>query len=229
MQRYKTRAIVLARTDFGEADRIITFITPDYGKVKAMAKGARKSRSKLAGALEVFSVSQILVLPGKSDISTVMSAKLERHYSSIVKNLEFTNLAYEFLRLINKATPEKPEMAFFDLLDGALSGLNDEIDLEICELWFKAQLLKLTGHSPNLRRDIKGQKLAAAKAYNFNYDKMRFYPGTKGKFSANDVKFLRLTLAAANPSVLAKVTSGIELASKNLTLVNAMLQAHLQI
>jgi len=71
MQRFISQAIILSRTDFGEADRIITFLTPDRGKLKAIAKGVRKSRSKLAGALEVFSVSQILVLPGKGEIKAL--------------------------------------------------------------------------------------------------------------------------------------------------------------
>jgi len=51
MKRINTHGIVLARTDFGEADRILTFLTPDNGKVKAIAKGVRKQKSKMAGGI----------------------------------------------------------------------------------------------------------------------------------------------------------------------------------
>ena len=229
MQRFTTPAIVLSRTNFGEAERIITFLTPERGKVKAIAKGVRKSRSKLAGALEIFCVSQILVLPGKGEISTVMSAKLDRHYGNIIKNLERTNTAYECMRLVDKITSEHPEEAYFQLLDTAFDGLDKELEPSVCDLWFKAQLLKLTGHSPNLRQDNSDKKLAAAGAYSFDLDKMRFGPSAKGKFSADDIKFLRLAFAAAKPSVLAKVVGYAKLTAKSQPLIDAMLAAHLRI
>jgi DNA repair protein RecO (recombination protein O) len=51
MRQFRTQAIILNRTDYGEADRIISFLTPDHGKVKAIAKAVRKSKSKLAGGI----------------------------------------------------------------------------------------------------------------------------------------------------------------------------------
>ena len=61
---YRTEAIVLRRTEFGEADRIVTFYTPEYGKLKAMAKGVRKPRSKLSGLVELFTHSTLLLSRG---------------------------------------------------------------------------------------------------------------------------------------------------------------------
>ena len=66
----KTEAVVLRSIRYGEADRIITFITPDRGKVKGIAKGVRKQKSKLAGGIELFSVSDISFIPGRRDIDT---------------------------------------------------------------------------------------------------------------------------------------------------------------
>lgn len=229
MQRFTTQAIVLNRTDFGEADRIISFLTPERGKIKAIAKGVRKSRSKLAGALEIFCVSQILVLPGKNEISTVMSAKLERHYGNILKNLQRTNTAYESMRLIDKITHEHPEKAYFKLLNSVFDGLDKELEPAVCELWFKAQLLKLTGHSPNLRLDNSDKNLAAGKAYNFDFEKMRFNPVIQSKYNTDNIKFLRLAFAAATPEIIAKVTAAEKHTAKTQSLLDAMLTAHLQI
>ena len=65
MDRINTQAIVLRRTDFGEADRIINFLTPDRGKISGLARGVRKQKSKLAGGIELFSVSDITYLVGR--------------------------------------------------------------------------------------------------------------------------------------------------------------------
>ena len=53
-RRYTTEAIVLSRFDFGEADRILTLITPGSGKLKAIAKGIRRPTSRIGGSLEPF-------------------------------------------------------------------------------------------------------------------------------------------------------------------------------
>ena len=53
-RRYVTDAIVLSRFDLGEADRVLTLITPEHGKLKAIAKGVRRPTSRLGGSLEPF-------------------------------------------------------------------------------------------------------------------------------------------------------------------------------
>ena len=51
---YNVNAIILRRADFGEADRMVTIFTPDRGKLKLLAKGARKTNSRKAGHIELF-------------------------------------------------------------------------------------------------------------------------------------------------------------------------------
>ena len=71
---YSTEAITLRRTDFGEADRILTLFTPTYGKVHAIAKGARRTTSRLAGHLEPFTRTQLLLASGR-DLDIVTQAE----------------------------------------------------------------------------------------------------------------------------------------------------------
>jgi DNA repair protein RecO (recombination protein O) len=73
MQQLQTRGIILSRTDFGEADRILTVLTPQQGKLRLMAKGVRKIKSKLAGGIELFSVSDITYIRGKGELGTLIS------------------------------------------------------------------------------------------------------------------------------------------------------------
>src|SRR3990167_4881904 len=230
MKRFVTKGIVLARTDYGEADRILTFLTPDHGKVKAIAKGVRKSKSKLAGGIELFSVSHISILVGRGEINTLMSTRLEKHFGNIVKEVEHTKTGYEFIRLINKATAEQPEEAYFNLLKMGLANLDDlETDHQLTDILFKMQLLKLAGHSPNLRSDAAGQKLEAASSYNFSFDKMCFISDKKGRFKSRHIKFLRLGFSDNSPKALSRI-NGLEKIIKTCQpLVQTMLQTHLSI
>ena len=58
---YRTDAIILRRSDFGEADRLLTVFTPERGKLRLLAKGVRKTTSRKAGHVELFMLTDILV------------------------------------------------------------------------------------------------------------------------------------------------------------------------
>lgn len=80
MNKYQTKAIIVRRIDYGEADRIVTFVTEGNGMVSALAKGVRKLSSKLAGGLELFSISNVTFLKGRGELERVISTRLEKHF-----------------------------------------------------------------------------------------------------------------------------------------------------
>jgi DNA repair protein RecO (recombination protein O) len=228
MRQFRTSCIILNRTDYGEADRIITFLTPDHGKIRAIAKGVRKSKSKLAGGIELFSVSDISFIPGKREISTVVSTRLIKHYGEIVKDLDRTAAAYDFIKKMDKATEDAAERQYYELLKEALEALDDgSISLELTGLWFGAQLLRLSGHSPNLRTDEAGNKLIESRNYDFDFDSMRFKTGEL--FGKDQIKFLRLLFSDNRPKTISKVKGCVPLASVAGPLVQSMLQAHIRL
>jgi DNA repair protein RecO (recombination protein O) len=207
-RQHRTRGIILSRTDFGEADRILTLITPDKGKIKAIAKGVRRQKSKLAGGIELFSVSDISYVVGKGDISTLTSTRLIKHYGKIVKDLDRTNAGYEMIKLVSKNTEENAEEAYFNLLEEAFQALDDaQIGLDLINSWFRARLLAYAGHTPNLRSDTEGRPLEESKSYDFNIDSMTFQEAKnrQGKFTKDEIKFLRLLFNDNRPQVLQKV------------------------
>lgn len=225
--QFTTQGIILARTNYGEADRILTFLTKDHGKVKAIAKSVRKSKSKLAGGIELFSVSDLTVIVGRGEIDTLISTRLVRYYEEIVKDIERTKLAYEFLRVINKSTEDVPEPAYFRLLKQALEALNNsDINQELIQLWFSAQLLRLAGHTPNLRTDTAGAKLQADKSYNFNLDKMCLEPAGRGRLSTGHIKFLRLLFSDNLPQALARVSGQEKIISSLQPLMQSILKTY---
>lgn len=207
MKQLTTQAIVLSRTDFGEADRILTLLTPEYGKLRVMAKGVRRVKSKLAGGIELFSVSDIAFIKGRGDIGTLLSSRLYKHYGNIVKDIERTMLGYDLIKQLSRAIEDEPGPEYFELLRQTIEALDDfSVSLDLVRFWFKAQLLRLNGLTPNLQTDVQGEKLVADGRYSFDFEHMAFVgmPDT-GRFTADHIKLLRLAFSGNTAIVLQRV------------------------
>ena len=230
MNQLVTRGIVLARTNYGEADRIVTLLTPDHGKLRLMARGVRKARSKLAGGIELFSVSDIGFIRGRGEIGTLTSSRLLKHYGRIVTDLDRVQLGYELIKLLNKATEDQPEPEYFILLDQAFQALDDlAVSLDLIRLWFESHLLRQAGHAPNLRTDTDHQKLQPGQAYNFDFDAMAFAPHDDGNFTADHIKALRLLFSGHPPPDLQKVQDIEALLPAIAPLIRTMLTSYIRV
>lgn len=207
MNQLTTTAIVLARTNYGEADRILTLITPDYGKLRLMAKGVRKIKSKLAGGIELFSVSNITFIRGRGDIGTLVSTRLLKHYGHIIEDIERVQLGYELIKLLNKITEDNSEPSYFELLDQSFQALDDPaIPENLVRIWFSAQLLRMGGHTPNLQTDAFGERLDPNASYEFDYDSMSFVQHDSGQLTADHIKLLRLIFNGHQPRALRQIS-----------------------
>lgn len=207
MRQIATTAIVLSRTDYGEADRILTVLTPDQGKLSVLAKGVRRVKSKLAGGIELFSVSDITIIKGRSDLGTLSSTRLVKHYGAIIQDIERTMLGYELIKQLHRLTEDEPDMAYFELLHQAFEALDTHsVPLPLIRTWFTAQLIRIEGHMPNLHTDSQGRPLQADMTYDFDTDRQTFVPQPDaGRFQANHIKFLRLLFAGNTPQALMQV------------------------
>jgi DNA repair protein RecO (recombination protein O) len=206
MNQLAATGIILRRTDYGEADRIITFITPEFGKFRAIAKGVRKSKSKLAGGIELFSISELHFIKGKGDIDTLTSTRLIKHFGKIVQDLDRTNAGYEFLRTVMRTTEDNCEPAYYHMLETVLESLNDPlIDLDLIRGWFYHELLLQAGHQPELALDTNDDPLEANARYAFDFESGRFrrIAGDYGTDSSV-IKLLRL-LGSYGPSQIARI------------------------
>ena len=212
MKQLLATGIVLARTDFGEADRIVTFLTPDHGKLRLMARGVRKIKSKLAGGIELFSISELTFMYGKGEIGTLISCRLHKHYGQIVQNIDRVQQGYALLSAINKATEDEPEPAYFHLVQAALAALDDaDIPGPLIDAWFQAQLLRLGGHTPNLRTDSDGQVLKADEQYDFDLGSVAFRVSPHGHSGAKQIKILRLLFSDNQPAKLIQVQGVVDI------------------
>ena len=224
MQTLRTEAIILRRTNYGEADRILNLLTPDNGKVSAIAKGVRKAKSKLAGGLELFATSDITILQGKSDMGTISSARMDKFYGSILKEYERMQLGYEVIKLINRATETVAEPEFYYLLKNSLVYLNElSIDYRVVEVWFRLHLVAALGVGLNLATTPDGQQLSAVERYDFDFTDMAFIQRSSGRFGADHIKLLRL-INAKNPAILRQVSGLDEVLDDCLWLVRTVSQ-----
>jgi len=230
MKKLKTRGIILNRTDFSEADRILTFLTPDYGKLRVIAKGVRKIKSKMAGGIELFSVSDIGFIRGRGELSTLISTRLIKHYGAIVKDLPRTMAAYEFIKQIDKLTEDEVDEEYFILLEQAFVALdNPDINLGLVQSWFAMQILRFGGRSPNLLSDVSGQKLGVDNDYDFDFSIMAFKQMDNGQFNAKHIKFLRLGFEGRTPEKLQNIEGINELIVDIGPLAQTMLKTYIQI
>lgn len=223
-----TEAVVLRRTNFGEADRILTVLTASEGKLSLMAKGARKPKSKLAGGIELFSVSQLTFIRGRGDIGTLTSSRLVRYFPSIVQHITRVQFGYDVLKLLDKATEDRAEAEYFGLAENVFIALDDQTVAEpLIKVWFMAQLLALGGLTPNLSKDVSGKKLSVASAFKFDSLAMVFAPDEQGRFTANHIKFLRLLFGPHTPKNLQNVQARDVLVDEVFPLVQAMLHQYI--
>ena len=110
----KTRGIILRRTNYGEADRILNIITPS-GKISAIAKGVRRPRSKLAGGVEMFTLSDLQIHLGRSDLGVVTGARMCQHYRHILEYYERMTLAGLVLKRISAASEHSDTAEWFNI------------------------------------------------------------------------------------------------------------------
>lgn len=204
MRTIRTKAIVLRRTNYGEADRVIQLLTPER-KLSVLARGVRKNGSKLAGALEPFSLSDVTVAHGRGELGTITSARLEIFYSGILQEYARLQLGYDILKEVSRLAEDIDEPACFSLLKTALESLHDTtISLALIRLWFALQLFELQGQGMNVQTDINGQSLDATKHYNYSTQEKAFSEAANGQYGADAIKFLRLAQEYP-PSVLRRV------------------------
>lgn len=209
MKPIRTKAIVLRRTNYAEADRILQLLTPNHGKLSVIAKGVRREKSKLAGGIELFAICDVSIIPGKGDMGTLTSSRLDTFYAHIMEEYDRLQFGYEAIKQVGNAVEAVSEPAFFELLATTFASLDSpEINDKITETWFWLQLAILLGVGLNLSTDENGMKLVEESRYNFSEESMSFVYHEQGRFTTEHIKLLRLL--SAQPPHIAQHVRGVE-------------------
>jgi len=149
---YQTEAIIIKRINLGEADRILSLYTPRHGKVKAIAKGSRRPRSKLGGHVELLTHSQLLLARGRN-LDIITQAQTINTFLPLKDDLKRMSCGLYLAELIDAFTEERGESPeLFDLLVTTLQQLTEADNQDTVLRYFELRLLDLTGYRPQLQR-----------------------------------------------------------------------------
>jgi DNA repair protein RecO (recombination protein O) len=164
-------ALVLRCVDYGEADRIVTLLTRRHGKLSALARSARKSKRRFAGALEGFALLDAEIALGSGELAGLRSARVVRAFPGLLGDLERMSVAGALLRLCRELVPDQvadPEL-FAELL-GMFEALElPDIVPGSVYVAFAIRLLALTGFAPLLGAcGACGKRPAAGRAAEFD-------------------------------------------------------------
>jgi len=155
-EQLKTTGFVLRTLSYSESDLIVTFYSHNFGKLKGIAKGAKRSKKRFANVFEPFSLTNIIFTRKNRDmLAFIESCDIIDHYHNIRQDMEKTLIASYFIDLTDHFSPEgKKNEEVFQLLQDFLLLLGRERASDAVVRFFEMRLLKLAGFEPALDRCI---------------------------------------------------------------------------
>lgn len=164
---YRTEAVIIRRSAFGEADRLITLITP-LGKRRVVAKGARKTTSRLAGHIELFTHATMLLAVGRN-LDIVTQSVILHSFDTLRSDLQRISAAYYAAELIDRLTEEDDEnRPAFDLLIATLQALDTTSRPDLALRFYELHLLGYLGYRPQLYHCASCQEALTEAANRFS-------------------------------------------------------------
>lgn len=166
----RVEAIVLKHSDFGEADRLLTLYSREQGKLRALAKGARKPGSRKGGHLEPFSRVRLLLGKGR-ELAVVSQAEAVETNSALTENLEALGYASYVVELLDRFSGEHDEnAALYRLLRDTLQRLAAGDELQLAVRYYEVRLLDQVGFRPELLTCLICQKEIKPEDQYFSFD-----------------------------------------------------------
>jgi DNA repair protein RecO (recombination protein O) len=151
---YRTEAIILRRSDFAEADRLLTLYSRERGKIRAIAKGARKPQSRKTGHVELFMRTRFLVAEGRN-LDIVTQAEMVEAYPQLRDDLVRTTYASYIVELLDRFTADEDRNDhLYTLLSEALRWFATTNNLLLAARYYELHLLNYVGFRPQLFRCV---------------------------------------------------------------------------
>ena len=202
---YQSSGFILEKKDIREADRIFTFYTNEFGKLRFLAKGARKIKSKLRGGLKLFAFSEIEFIQGKG-YKTLTDSVIKSEFVRISSSLIKLKIAHKIAEVLNNLTKEEdPDKKIWELLKNTLEELNNcQPKAGICRLiyyYYFWNLIDFIGVKPSIYNCVLCQKKLSLPPFYFSSNQggilcKKCFDNTKEGASINleTIKILRLIL-----------------------------------
>lgn len=228
---YKTSGIIIGRINYGEADRILTLMTAEHGKIRAIAKGSRKIKSHSGGHIELFGLVDFILANSRS-LDIVTSATLTWYPHTIASDYNRLGLGYLFASMVNKLVDEvEPHIEVYELLIASLKALEATGVASTLELWFKLRLLDALGYKPQLNSCVICGENSREVAYSISPERgglVDQHCRNLGdiEISINAIKLWRLILDHTYASIRT-LTESATIASATLPTCDSLYEYHL--
>jgi DNA repair protein RecO (recombination protein O) len=152
---YHTQAIVLSRFELGEADRVLTLLTPHDGKLKAIAKGVRRPKSRIGGSVEPFAELHLVLVRART-FDVITQASVGEAWLSLRERLESTATAWYLAELAERAVEERAfAYPVYALLRRAYQLLDDGMTPRRVARWYELGLADALGMRPEVERCVE--------------------------------------------------------------------------
>jgi DNA repair protein RecO (recombination protein O) len=244
----QVKGIILRKQDYRESDRLFIIYTDELGKIEAVAKGVRKIKSKMAGHLDLFSVVDLMVAPGRTYYQ-IAGADRIKNFLNIKSNLAKTVLASFCLETVDNFTkPEHPDFKIYKLLEEMSEIFNDGkikdfLKPYILSKFFVLKMMAFLGWAPELYNCVKCKNKIIPNGNYFDPMRGGLSCGKCGKgdlpISTAAIKILRfvlqrnlknsaaLKITKANIKELARIIDNFSAVHEDRELKSAMWITHL--
>jgi DNA repair protein RecO (recombination protein O) len=160
----KSAALVIGSFPLGESDRVVTFFSRDYGKVRGVAKASRRMRSRFGGALELFTLGQLVFFDtGRSDLVRIDHFDVVEPFARVREDLERLGQAAWIVECVSRLTADRdPHAGLYGLLNRSLRAMDAAAAPTRVAVCFGVRCLDALGYRPRLDRCV-----ACGRAYPF--------------------------------------------------------------
>lgn len=151
---YRAEGVVLRHRELGEADRLITLFTREHGRLRAVARGIRRPRSRKAGHLELLARVRLLMARGR-ELDVITQAEALQLFPHLREDLVLVARGSYLAELVDGFAPEgEANAALYDLLVASLDRLDRGLDAHAVLRFFELRLLDLAGYRPEFFRCV---------------------------------------------------------------------------
>ena len=160
----KSAAVVIGSFPLGESDRVVTFFSREYGKVRGVAKASRRMRSRFGGALELFTLGQLMFFDaGRSELVRIDHFDVVEPFAHVREDLDRLGQASWIVECVARLTADRdPHAGLYGLLGRSLRAIEAAVVPMRVAVCFGVRCLDVLGHRPRLDRCV-----ACGRAYPF--------------------------------------------------------------
>ena len=167
---YRANGLVLKKSPLGESDLIVTFYTPDGGKISAVANGARRSTSKLVGHLEPLTLTKLSLSRGRN-LDIITQAQIVNGFASLKSDLTAVTKGLYTIELVDGfGSEDHPNQSLYGLTLDILSAISQNPRSDLILRFFELHLLSASGLMPELYKCVECRKTLEPSEHRFSAD-----------------------------------------------------------